>query len=361
MGARQSRGVVLGNQISNTQTAQGNPHVIVCQETQRTLTLCCTVINYCPKAPNFDTSAVKNHQGLTNFLDDGRRSGGAEVERKFSEAHEKLQRGHVNMYLWTVPFIMVGIFGIVAACILHGKHQVQCRTTKICNPPNFTVGGMGECPTVSDWAVDCCYVFCNTWIQNDENALYQISYGGKEDCQPDINFNKYIEANQAFGLDCYCTYEEIIIPSYSSDSHRIRTSLICGEAKVYGDFKHLPGFFASPHVTTLVFQTCCLLIPLIILTASFYAWYRTSRIDGILQNHFQDWRERGINVQYHRPRRLKEPGRIVLILPTGHVSLPPHQRYTTINIYENYNPYSPPAVEPSLLENDSHYTQQFQY
>ena len=348
MGAKQSKGVVLRNQVSNSPTTsstsslqvthqlqvQGETNVIVCQETQSNGILLCAVVNYFPKAPNFDTSTAKNHQGLTSFLDGGKGSGGEEVDRKFSEAHKKLQKGHVNTCFWIVPIVIVTILGSCAVAYLQDQHKVQCRATKVCNSPNLTIGGIGECPTISDWADDCCYALCNI-------KHYSVVHDGKgswngdwvKDCRTDNKINEKLAANQPLKLECNCGTR------WNYD-HRtgLKTEQYfgCDEAKVYGDFKHLPGFYASPQVTTAVSYVCYLLSILIVMSAYFYAWYRTKQIDGILQNHFQDWKDRGINVEYHRPYMwlnmdgckpdiAKVEGRIVITLPPWHVTDPPPQ------------------------------------
>ena len=63
------------------------------------------------------------------------------------------------------------------------------------------------------------------------------------------------------------------------------------------------------------------LLPFPIAIAGFvYSWYKTSKVSTVIQEHFNPWKERGIEVDYRFPRtvgrRQKEAGRIVLTLPS---------------------------------------------
>ena len=324
---------------------------VVCKEQQTNCVCCCTTLNYCPSAPRFDESAAMNHQGLKNFLGGGRvsarerelSSGAAEVERNFSELHEKLQKGHVITFSCVVSLII--LWSIACGCLVYlgTQHRVHCIHEKVCNKPDYNEK---VCPTTWGWEEDCCYAFCDD--VSDAHRLDSISDFGQRNCQPDATINKKIAANQSFRSHCNCREIE--------NKYRTRgegkTETVCGKVRLYGDFKHLPLSKRTNRMIRQIFKYFSILFACIMIVSCFYAWCRTRRVDAILQEHFHDWRERGIKVEYQPPippilrDDPKIPGHLTLMLPLLQVVPAPPSYPVSQNKYEVQDPAPPETAPP---------------
>ena len=64
----------------------------------------------------------------------------------------------------------------------------------------------------------------------------------------------------------------------------------------------LPGSYASSHVTGAL-KAVCALVPLVIASLGFlYTCVKSRKVEPIIQDHFTDWKDRGIEVEYQSPR-----------------------------------------------------------
>ena len=276
------------------------PNIIHCPETQHNCVCCSKICNYCPGPPKFDTNAAKDHQGL-NTLFNG--VGGNEIDEKFSTLEEKLNKRHVNPYYWIVPLILFGLIGIFVVSYIENSHQVQCRSSNICKNVNVTLGNKGDCPAILEGTPGCCVALCYRLFENSSSRE-------DEGCFGDETLDKDIESNTPFGLKCNC----------KPCNHCKNNKVFCGRVHYYGDFMDLPGNYASPQVTG-IFKIIFALLPFPIAIAGFiYSWYKTSKVSTVIQEHFNHWKEKGIEIDYRFPRtvgrRQKEAGRIVLTLPS---------------------------------------------
>ena len=129
-------------------------------------------------------------------------------------------------------------------------------------------------------------------------------------CFPDEALDEHIRSNTPFGLSCGC----------KPCNHCEKTKSRCGRVNYYGDFKDLPGTYASPHVTGTL-KAACAVVPFVIASFGFlYACVKSRKVEPIIQDHFTDWKERGVEVDYQSPRvigrRQKQKGGIIFSLPT---------------------------------------------
>jgi hypothetical protein len=107
---------------------ESTPPAIVCTESQFNCSCCYKGFNYCPSPPQYDTTNATNHQGLTGLLDMGRGGGDSDVEKKFSELHEKLRHRHLNPFYWIIPIIVLCLACVFVVAYIESIHQVQCRS-----------------------------------------------------------------------------------------------------------------------------------------------------------------------------------------------------------------------------------------
>lgn len=276
------------------------PNIIHCPETQYNCVCCSKICNYCPGPPQFDTTPAKIHQGLNSLFLGGSET---EIDEKFSTLEEKLRKRHVNPYYWIVPLILFGLIGIFVVTYIESSHQVQCRSTEVCNNINHTLGERGDCPATLEGTSDCCIALCYRLFEDSKSRE-------DEGCFADEILNQDIQSNTPFGLKCHC----------KPCNHCKNNKVFCGRVHYYGDFIDLPGNYASPRVTG-IFKIIFSLLPFPIAFAGFmYAWYKSSKVPIVIQDHFLPWKDRGIDVQYLSPRmvgrRQKEVGRIILTLPS---------------------------------------------
>ena len=250
MGARQSRGEVLAN------GEDGHiRQVIVCDEKQCNCVVVCGVLNYFPNAPQFNTSAALNHEGLISCIDDGRGSGSSEVGKKFNDLHEKLQKKHVNACFWAA-LVILALWWAIEICLLvymNDVYGIQCKTTNVCNISNVII------------------------------------------CQPDETKNEYISRNTSFNSSWCLDCEDIHAHEYTGKER----SVYCGDINLFAEFLILPGRYASPEFIGNVYRYSYIISLCIVISGFSYAYYRTRKVNSIIQNHFQDWQERGIMVEYH--------------------------------------------------------------
>ena len=281
--------------------------VVICSETQSTSRIC-TVLNYCPNAPRFDITAAKNSCLFQRIFDCESGSGPIDIENKFNDIHKKLKQVHFNPYLWTIPLILVCAISFFALSFV-GRYQVQCRTGKVCQLPTSLIGTQGECPKTDDWAIDCCYAFCDRKISSLNHSLDQR-------CFPDPILETKIRSNISVSLECYC--EDC--NSHESIRCRHNRGQTCGKTVLYGDFIHLPGFYASPNVIIPLRATCVVFIMILFLIGNLFTYCMESNIDTIIQEQFKDWEARGITVSYTPAmrrigKRTREPRRLIFTLP----------------------------------------------
>ena len=76
-------------------------------------------------------------------------------------------------------------------------------------------------------------------------------------------------------------------------------SVYCGDINLFAEFLILPGRYASPEFIGNVYRYSYIISLCIVISGFSYAYYRTRKVNSIIQNHFQDWQERGIMVEYH--------------------------------------------------------------
>ena len=138
--------------------------------------------------------------------------------------------------------------------------------------------------------------------------------------------------------------------------------LNCG--MVYLQGLHSPGFYASPQFVQKIGFISFVILLCVLLGLVFNAHYRTKKVEMIVQNHFDDWKELGINVQYQFPQiprirwrrneaqRLQDAGAILITMPSS-ASIPtPCEPIDSQNIYSSTLPpnYNTLPMEETQME-----------
>ena len=294
-----------------------SPNVIVCKEQQRT---CHSQIfrYFCHTCPRFDSTIAKNNLALTGILGVGGLRGTQEVERKFSEANQKVKRGYLNPSWWAVPmvvFFIAAISLLVATVVTHDKDHVICLTNNVCKWPDRSPGfGCPERSETDSWTVGCCYAFCD-----DGNDRYRQITGYNGICVADRSNDDNIRGNISFDTKCNCrhlqsTYfckKEQVFLQKRSKSHCTRSTYYCGKLKIYGEYRDIPG---AEHITMPIGFTFVILAIGVGVLGWFYTMWRNNQVKLILQDHFKEWNGKGIEVVYHPPWKGAD-GHIKIILP----------------------------------------------
>ena len=194
-------------------------------------------------------------------------------------------------------------------------------------------------------AQDCCIALCSHKYKNEP-----------ESCYFNPSHDNYIRSKISFNLSCQCNelYEH-------GQMVHTNKGTSCGQAELYGDFDHSPGFYVSPSFLQKI-ALMLYVIPFLILIGLLfkYAHYRTKNVEMIVQNHFDDWKELGIKVQYRFPQipqtlghqsiaqraqsieaqRLQNAGAIFITMPSS-VSVPTScEPINSQNIYSSTLPPS---------------------
>ena len=235
---------------------------------------------------------------------------GIKLKVKFSEVHGDLEKRHKHTHLWLMALLILSLVVFIPLCFpsviekLLRFDNVKCHATTVCKTPNTTFGRDSECPSNSNWTVNCCTVYCH----ESRTSVYGLIPG----CHPVTKYNDDIEQNKAFNAECNC----IETPEVKAMDKK------CGEVKLYGDFEEE----RDPILIRCVYSIAYGCVFLMVVANSLYKYYWYHQIKRALQNHFQDWHIYGIEVDYYR-HNIHYPGALVFSLPsiqTVGLSLP-HQ------------------------------------
>ena len=118
---------------------------------------------------------------------------------------------------------------------------------------------------------------------------------------PDEPSNQNIERNASFGRECQCK--------------DLGDTKYCGKITVYGDYRDIPG---TKHITGPIAAVFIVLGTVLGLSWFVYSCWRYSQVKRMVQDHFYDWKQKGIQVEYHPPsgdEYNNVPGHISLTLP----------------------------------------------
>ena len=303
----------MGNYRSRR--VEPNEVTVVCYEDHINCDWFCTgFLHFCTKDIQFNSYTACNHQGLINLVAGGSTgSGSANVKTKFSNINQELKRSNTarctkKPICWTIPFWILFAAVLGVALYFRNVHELQCKAGKVCLGGNSTHAQNIQCPSTSDRVVGCCYAFC-------------------DGCNPVSTINDKIRFNRPFKPECNCREVEEFD----------ETRKVCGKIKLYGNFKHLPGDYASPLVTNMLFGLCA--STFIILTSVTAIWgrHKSKIINGVLNNCLKDWILLGIAIEYHAGRHYDDteeyvPGHLILRLPSAQVvPIPPMYPLTESN------------------------------
>ena len=294
---------------NHSRRVEPNEYTVVCYEDHIDCNCLCTYLNFCTKPLKFHTNTASNHERLANLVSNGRvESGNSMVNAKFSNIHQELERRDAERCFkhpicWSIPFwILWGVL-LGAAVYLGNAHQVQCEAGKACFSANNTDAQELQCPSTSDWAVDCCYAYC-------------------DGCNPIPLINEKIELDKPFKPECNCT--EV----HTQDG----VEKVCGKIKLYGNFKHLPGDYASPLAVSILIGICVVLFIILMIVLLMSGRYEANWVNNLLHNSLKDWILLGITVEFRVGRYDEDcggnediPGHIILRLPSTQVASLPTQ------------------------------------
>ena len=290
---------------THLETINSDPNVVYASETQFTCLCCWKAFDYCPSAPHFDTTSVTDHRSLIYSLDRGLGGGKEELEKKFTELHDKLKRKHLNPFYWAIPALLICLICILIFTVLEGFHQVQCRSSNVCKAPTTQdFGFKGECPTTMADTSDCCIAFCYRLLENSTSW-------GDQGCFQDPTMEEKIQTNTPLDEQCQCR------PCNHCGKHR---KVYCGKLKYFGDFEDLPGSYASPNIAGVIKPIFTMIGFIVLLIWFFYAWFKSRKVGPIVQEIFSDFKDKGIDVHYQPTVNLgknrKQKGCIVFTLPS---------------------------------------------
>ena len=84
---------------------------------------------------------------------------------------------------------------------------------------------------------------------------------------------------------------------------------------IYGKHRDIPG---TGHITGPIVAVCAVLFIGLIFSWIMYSCWREGEVKRMVQDHFYDWKQKGIKVEYHPPYNddtTNTPGYISLTLP----------------------------------------------
>ena len=102
----------------------------------------------------------------------------------------------------------------------------------------------------------------------------------------------------------------------------------CGNIKIYGDFRHLPGYYASPNFRKNVLKIICIITLILLIVQWLFSYLVTRMLENVLNRCFDDWMSIGITIEYNPARTLEKlgfnrneytPGHLILQLPSQQV------------------------------------------
>ena len=296
--------------------AQPPPNVIVCKEQHYT----CTNIRREP--PCFDSEVPKSRVDLINILGGSGGWGVEEVERKFSEVNEKVKKGYINPWYFWGTSILCFIIAIYVFSTTQLEEEFVCLTDSVCEWKESDT--RPECSEMSgndSLKVGCCYAFCYGAPDDKWNDTTKVR-GGYEECVADESNNANINKNLSLETECRCkrTFERI-----KTEGHeKWRLVTTCGELRLYGEYRVNPS---TLHITFPIFITFIILSIGISNETDRYGFYtswRNKQIHRIVQDHFSDWIDKGIQVEYYPTSRIvtRSTGRM-LIVAHIRLTLPP--------------------------------------
>ena len=265
----------------------------------------------CTKPPRFDTTEATSHPELTNIIGGPQGFGANKIEQKFAYIHQELEKRHTNTHLFFIPVFILILASAGVNSYLANTYKMQCQFAKLCNDPRqrqfSTISPEAQCPSSSDWAVDCCYTYCF-----DHRPFVDGLADYKRGCYPIASINDDIQKNKPFYPECNCV------------KVKTRTGIQneCGGIKFYGKFNDIPGSYASPRVMRYI-KPITTIVPFIItiIAAILNQWYRTHRTNKIIQDCLEDWQILGITAEFKRRRKGRRE-QIVLNIPSLPIAPP---------------------------------------
>ena len=287
---------------NNCKQVEPNESTVVCFTDHRNCTCFCTVFGICTKPHLFNTAGATSHSGLKAIIGGEQQELGAtKIQQKFSDIHQELEKRHTNTHLFFIPFILLIVVATGVNLYLANTYKMKCEFTKSCKDPNSTRSTEAQCPSTSDWVVDCCYVYCY-----DHRESIAGFADWKPGCHPIASINDDIQKNKPFSPECNCV-------NFKSGRGSRKE---CGTIKLYGDFNDVPGYYASPDVMRYLTPITTWVLPAIMIIAIILNWrYRINRKKQIIKECLQDWQMLGIKAEY-RPRRKHQREHLVLHLPS---------------------------------------------
>mgnify|MGYP003310108944 CR=1 FL=1 len=217
--------------------------------------------------------------------------------------NEKVKKGFINPWYFWVPSLLCFIIAI-SVNFTTQKKEFICLTDTVCEWKENDI--RPECSEMSgndSLAVGCCYAFCYGAPDDKWNDTTKTR-GGYEECVADESNNANINKNVSLGTECRCK-------RIKKEGHEKWGKTTCGELRVYGEYGVNPSTW---HITFPIFITFILLSIGLGNAPLFYTLWRNKQINRMLQDHFSDWIDKGIQVEYY-PTRRPRVGHIRLTLP----------------------------------------------
>ena len=323
---------------AKTKLVESGKFTVVCYEDHNNCNFLCSYFSYCTKPLQFEADTAVNHRGLLSLNYAGAETGASKIKQKFNDIHDELKKVHMPIEIVSLGFMIIWIVLLITFSLLlflSQIYQVQCRYGKVCSTPGNGIEKLSSgCPKRwgGSWADDCCYAFCE---YSDPPINGNIEYG-KDECEPNRMINQQIREGKPFDQFCECkglnTHEKREEDFYRKTNPLSEGRYInyekCGNIKIYGDFRHLPGYYASPNFRKYVSKIICIIALILLLIQLLFSYLVTRMIKNLLNRGFEDWMSIGITVEYNPARTIERlglnrneytPGHLILQLPSQQV------------------------------------------